>query len=209
MNVLVFFALFFGAMFLIPWLFKKFANTENGRQESEQAHQRPIPPRRRHRKIKSQNRSLRPEDEFPHWNPLYNDEIDWKTKAEPNYRKHVDYPPDWQRRRALAFIKDQGKCQKCGKACGHLACDPNQIWNFKFNEQLLYDADVHHAKHKSSGGDHSLDNLLLYCLLCHSREHPENSHIGARRALKGLGGGGSKQLFPRKAPKPPDEDMPF
>jgi hypothetical protein len=30
--------------------------------------------------IKPQNRSLHPEDEFPYWNPLHNDEDDWKTK---------------------------------------------------------------------------------------------------------------------------------
>lgn len=209
MNVLVLFALFFGAMFLIPWLVSKFGNEDNGSQEKEQNRQRSIPPRRRHRKIKSQNRSLRPEDQFPYWNPLHNDEAEWKTEIEPNYRKYAGYPPDWERRRALVFDKDKGKCQKCGKSCGHLACEQNQIWNFKFDEHLLYDADVHHAKHKSSGGDHGLDNLLLYCLLCHSKEHPENSNIRARRDVKGLGGGGSKQLFPRKAPKPPDKDVPF
>jgi hypothetical protein len=51
MNVLVFFALFFGAMFLIPWLAGKFGNTKNGSQEKEQNHQRSIPPKRRHRKL--------------------------------------------------------------------------------------------------------------------------------------------------------------
>jgi 5-methylcytosine-specific restriction endonuclease McrA len=100
-----------------------------------------------------------------------------ENEIEPTYRKYNGYPPDWERRRALVFIKDQGECQKCRKSCGHLACEPNQIWNFKFDEHLLYDADVHHAKHKSSAGNHGLDNLLLYCLLCHSKEHPENSDI--------------------------------
>jgi hypothetical protein len=209
MNVLVFFALFFGAMYLVPWLLGKFASTENSRQKNEQTRQHPIPPRRRPRKIKSQSRPLRPEDEFPYWNPLYNDEIDWRSEIEPSYRKHTGYPPDWERRRALVFIKDQGKCQKCGRACGHLACEPDQIWNFKFNEHLLYDADVHHSKHKSLGGNHGVENLLLYCLRCHSREHPNNSHLRGRSDLAGLGGGGSKLLFPRKAPKTPDKDVPF
>ncbi len=196
-------------MFLIPWLAGKFLNTNHSSSEKIQKYQRPIPQKRRHRKIKSGNRLVSPEQQFPNWNPIHNDEETWRSEIEQNYRKSAGYPPDWQRRRALVFVKDKGKCQKCGRSCGHLACSPNQIWNFKFTEHLLYDADVHHAKHISSGGDHDFGNLVLYCLLCHSKEHPENSNIRARRDVKGLGGGNAKDLFPRKAPKPPDEDVPF
>lgn len=208
MNVLVFFALFFGAMFLISWLVAKFGKTNNERLKIEPKRRPTIQPKQGRRKGKRQSWQLRPEVEFPYWNPLHNDEAVWITELEPRYRKHSGYPPDWERRRALVYFKDNGKCQKCGRSCGHIACEQNQVWNFKYDEHLLYDADVHHTKHKSQGGDHGLENLLLYCLLCHSNEHPENSSIRARRDLKGLGGG-SKELFPRKAPKTPDESVPF
>ena len=208
MNVLVFFALFFGAMFLIPWLVTKFGSTNEGPKETTPNRRPAIKPKRGRRKTKPQYRSLPPEEQFPYWNPLHDDEDGWRTEIEPKYRKHPGNPPDWERRRILVFFRDKGKCQKCRRACGHNACEEHQVWNFKFDEHLLYNADVHHVKHRSVGGDHGLDNLHLYCLRCHYSEHPNNSAIRARMDVMGLGGGGSKEILPIKAPRT-KEQMPF
>lgn len=194
---------------VVPWLLDKLSKPTIGQRRNPILDQ----PFVRAKRGVNRRHSTIPEnehkEEFPHYNPKQNDEVEWRNQIEPKFRKHPGLPPDWERRRALICIRAKKKCEKCGRTCGHLACEPDQIWGFRYDEHLLFDADVHHVKHRVSGGDHALDNLLLYCLRCHSLAHPENLQVRARRDLKGLGGGGSKSLFPRKAPKPTDKDVPF
>ncbi|MGH7991904.1 MAG: HNH endonuclease signature motif containing protein [Limisphaerales bacterium] len=206
--------LIFAAMFLIPWLFERSATTKIRGQEQPISNENPASRRRRFKRATSSWRSIQEKETFPRYNLSRNDEANWRTEIEPRYRKHTGYPPDWERRRTLAYIKAEGKCQcrNCGRPCGHLACEPNQIWGFTFDEHLLYDAHVHHAKHLASGGDHDLENLLLYCPRCHTREHPENSHLWASVVSRALSGGRRgrqrPELFRRKAPRPSDENAP-
>ena len=210
MNPLVYVLIFFGAMFVVPWLLGRSTPPNDKRPETSLA-KKNAPRKRRQKRIAFRQQQKSEEETYPRYNPNYieDNKAIWNEDIEQRHRKHSGLPPDWERRRALVFIKADGKCRKCGRRCGHLACEANQIWGFHFDEHLLYDADVHHDKPRASGGDHNLNNLLLYCLRCHSLEHPENSTLRARRDLKGLGGGGSKKLFPLKAPKTTDEDVPF
>ena len=199
--------LIIAAMFLVPWWFERSARSKT-RTEQAPADKGPAS-RKRRRRIGWKRRWKYEQETYPAYDPTKNDEFIWRTEIEPKYRKFSGRPPDWQRRRALVYVRDKGKCQKCGRQCGHLACEPNQIWCFNFDEQLLYDADVHHAMHQARGGDHDLKNLLLHCVRCHSIEHPKSSALSGRLAWQGLGGGNVKNSYRRKAPKPRDNDVPF
>jgi len=178
------------------------------------------PRKRPKRRNGLRNFALPQGDEFPYYDASRNDEANWRNVMEPQFRKHEDYPPDWQRRRALVFIRDKGRCQgsiqgqHCGRLCGRLLCEPNQIWSFKYDETLLVEAHVHHVKNRASNGDHDLRNLRLICPRCHMREHSGNHHLEALVISQALGGGRNRKtflrnLYRRKAPRAPGEDVPF
>jgi hypothetical protein len=107
-----------------------------------------------------------------------NDE--WEGSLELLNRTFGGYPPDWQRRRALVFIRAGGRCQKCGFLIGRLACKPGKLRRYPIGTKLLHGADVHHVVEISRGGRHDLENLKLLCAHCHSSEHPENEHLKAQ-----------------------------
>ncbi|MFO1512687.1 MAG: HNH endonuclease [Verrucomicrobiota bacterium] len=202
------------AMFIVPWLFEKFAKPTTGEQRPREAGQEVPPTKRRKRRLR------RPEfeNEFPDYDPNHNDKMEWKNQVELKFRKHAGYPPDWERRRAMVFLRDGGKCQgkeHRGGTCGRLLCEPDQIWNFKYDVRLLVEADVDHIRPVSAGGNHDLENLQLLCVRCHDLKHPGNSKLAARvlPRLVPRGRGRSKYLrkyfFTRKAPRPTDKDVPF
>jgi|HubBroStandDraft_5_1064220.scaffolds.fasta_scaffold133646_2 hypothetical protein len=205
MSAYIFAIAFLAAMFVIPWLFKKFTKPPNEPEETGAVKDR----LQRKRHSNSRYRRLGNENDFSEFDPNRNDESEWINQIEPKFRNASHLPPDWERRRILTYFKDKGKCGKCRRPCGHAACDPEQVWNFKPEAHLLYDADVHHRRCRFSGGDHSLENLVLYCLRCHSEEHPDNDGLWARRFQQALGGGNVKNCYRRKAPKKNDIDVPF
>lgn len=203
-------------IFIVPWLFEKFAKPAGEQKARISGETFPQTKRRfRQRSIVHRQEA---EDEFPDYDPDYNDELEWRSLVEAKFRKHAGYPPDWERRRVLVFLRAGGRCQSKdhrGGTCGRLLCEPNQIWNFAYSEKLLVDTHVDHIKSVSSGGDHDLENLQLLCARCHALKHPGNSKLGEMvlPRLVPRGRGRSKYLrkyfFTRKAPKPPDEDVPF
>jgi hypothetical protein len=184
--VLIVFVLMFG----LPWLVDRFSKTKvpNSKPKSNPEHPVSKVSRRRRRRSNPNQIEQTKENEFPEYDPFRHDQLQWETDIEPRFRNVAKRLPfDWERRRALVYVRDGGKCHKCGRQCGHLACEPEQIWNFEYSVHLLYDADVHHLQHRISGGVHGLENLVLICLRCHSLEHPENTRLWARRAIQGLG----------------------
>lgn len=69
------------------------------------------------------------------------------------YKEFWDYPPDWKWRRKQIIQRDGG-CKRCGAS---------------INSELVF--HVHHIINKDEvNGNHSLDNLVLRCELCHSKE---------------------------------------
>lgn len=218
MNSGIIIILLIAALYFVPILYQRFGRffpLKGERPENQALEIVPPPVRRRHRTTSSRERVIY-ENEFPYYDPIRNHETVSRAEVEPKYRRYryANYPPDWERRRAMIFIKDEGRCGSCGRPCGRLACEPHQLWGFSFDEHLLYDAHVHHKVHLSSGGDHGLGNLSLYCPRCHTREHPENSRLWASVVSRTLGGGrrGRKQnkdIFRRKAPRTTDDDFPF
>lgn len=202
------------AMFVVPWLFEKFCKSEPGKEKPQfdrELTSKPRPKFRKrkvHRESKPTRRSK--EKEYSEFDPARNEQTEWENEVELQYRNFPRVlPPDWERRRALTYLKDNGKCQLCGRQCGHLACDPEEIWNFKYDAHLLYDADVHHFKHRANGGRHNLENLGLYCLSCHSKEHPNNNSLWARKIWLAMGGGNVENCYRRKAPRKDDFEVPF
>ena len=107
-----------------------------------------------------------------------NDE--WESSLELLNRTLGGYPPDWQRRRALVFIRAGGRCQKCGALTGRLHCKPRKLRRYPIGARLLHGAHVHHVVEISRGGRHDLENLKLLCANCHSSEHPENDSLKAQ-----------------------------
>lgn len=79
------------------------------------------------------------------------------------------YPPDWERRRMLAFERASGRCESCGLPAGRIAPGEDG-WRVR-------SAHVHHVRPISRGGRHGLANLRLLCAKCHSAEHPENDAL--------------------------------
>ena len=203
------------AAFLISWLIgliHKSARQIGGELEQQARDDRAVSARRR-LLSGSRRRPLDLEEGFPRYNPSRNDEAIWRAEVETKFRQHPGYPPDWERRRVLVFLRDDGKCRNCGRPCGHLLCEPDQIWGFDYDEKLVVDAHIHHAKNLASGGDHSLANLSLLCPRCHVRKHPKNSGLLAGVVTQFMGGGRRgnryRKYYRRKAPKPPEEDVPF
>ncbi|NOS71050.1 MAG: HNH endonuclease [Verrucomicrobia bacterium] len=202
-------------MFIVPWLFDKVIKPAAGGEitpKSKEALPKPKNRIRRKRSLVHQH-----EDEFPDYDPSHNDELEWKDIVELKFRKHPGYPPDWERRRVMVFLRDGGKCQSQehrGGNCGRLLCEPDQIWHFTYNIKLLVDAHVDHIKPISVGGDHDLANLQLLCARCHSLRHPGNSKLDAM-ILPRIAPRGKerkkflKTFYVRKAPKPPDSSVPF
>lgn len=201
-------------MFVFPWLVEKFSKSDPGEKKPQIERELPPKPRRKSGKRKLRRESIlarrSKEKEYPEFDPARNEQIEWENEIEPQYRTFPKIlPPDWERRRALTFLENKGKCQRCGRQCGHLACDPDQIWNFKYDAHLLYGADVHHIKHRSKCGLHNLENLELCCLACHSKEHPDNNSLWARRTWLAMGGGNVENCYRRKAPPKHDFEVPF
>ena len=199
-------------MLVVPWLFGKFAKPTTDEQGVREAAQDIPQPKRRKRK----RYQWEPENQYPDYDPNHNDQLEWRNLVEAQFRKHAGYPPDWERRRSLVFLRDRGKCQSKehrGGTCGRLLCEANQIWNFKYGVRLLVEAHVDHITSISNGGDHSLENLQLLCPSCHALKHGDwqLATMGGVRIPKGRGRSKymRKYFFTRKAPKPSDEDVPF
>ena len=66
------------------------------------------------------------------------------------------YPPDWEKRRAKVFERDEYECQGCGENVEHID-----------NDSL----HAHHITPISEGGGHSLTNLVTLCGDCHTLAH--------------------------------------
>jgi 5-methylcytosine-specific restriction endonuclease McrA len=108
------------------------------------------------------------------------EEQNWRSSVEPIYRVHETYPPDWERRRALVFIRDKGCCSQCRAKIGKLLCDAEKVFGVSSVQRLVKGADIHHEKPISMGGTHELENLKLICLACHAMEHPKNENLRKR-----------------------------
>jgi len=104
-------------------------------------------------------------------------ERNWRTSMEPLLRNSSGYPADWQRRRALVWIRAHGRCELCLRRIGRLSCGHDEIWVLPPEEHLLFGAQVHHIQHRLRGGDHSMENLRLICDQCHAAEHPGNQNL--------------------------------
>src|SRR4051812_37556628 len=61
----------------------------------------------------------------------------WERREEPRWRKAAIYPCDWERRRALVFVRDRGICQRCHGPCGTLKCSPSAIWSYPVSIRLI------------------------------------------------------------------------
>ena len=59
-------------------------------------------------------------------------------------------PKDWHDRRKIIHDRDGGRCIRCGVAVE------------------LGDCHIHHLLRRSSGGDHSIQNLVTLCRSCHT-----------------------------------------
>lgn len=217
-TALTILAALFGFVAICNWLEGVLAKRRAGNTKAQSQRPESAPPQNQAPLKPANVRRLTPANEFPAYNPNRNDESEWTQRVEPKFRKHPNYPPDWERRRALVFLRDGGKCQNNehrGGKCGRLLCEPAQIWNFAYSEKLLVEAHVDHIKPISSGGDHHLPNLQLLCPRCHSLKHPDNFKLGAMALPKLVPRGRGrkeylrKHFYTRKAPKPPDNDVPF
>jgi hypothetical protein len=72
-------------------------------------------------------------------------------KLQPFFEQLWEMPPDWEWRRQQVYQREDGNCENCG------------IY-------LSNSFDVHHIIPQSEkAGDHSLDNLKLFCRKCHSK----------------------------------------
>ena len=92
----------------------------------------------------------------------------WLEREEPLYRHdQPGYPEDWDLRRIYVHRRDDNTCSQCGR----YQRVRTSLFN-PFDAKLYGPFHVHHIKHISQGGDHSLDNLELLCIDCHEDEHP-------------------------------------
>ncbi len=131
----------------------------------------------------------------------------WEQHHEPQWRVSATYPPDWERRRALVFIRDAGTCQRCRKPCGTLKCSPRAVWSHPASIRILTGAHIHHLQKRSRGGDHSLGNLSLLCEPCHLAEHPDNEFF-AERCAEIKASSEARQPY-KEPPTPIEEEMPY
>jgi hypothetical protein len=100
------------------------------------------------------------------------------NEVEPSFREARDYPQDWERRRALVFIRSNGRCSECDTAFGaNLKCNAELIWDYPYDYRLVFGMHVHHKRAIGEGGNHSLENLVPLCSSCHSKRHPRNQHL--------------------------------
>jgi 5-methylcytosine-specific restriction endonuclease McrA len=74
----------------------------------------------------------------------------WENEARYRRTSGGTNPPDWPKRRAVVYDRDQGRCRRCGRELELIRCH------------------IHHVKRRSEGGDHSLDNLVTLCRDCHT-----------------------------------------
>jgi len=102
---------------------------------------------------------------------------DWIRSDYSRFATLPDYPPDWERRRSLVFVRDKGLCRHCQRPCGQLRCAARAIWDHQFSQRLLTGAHIHHATPLSRGGTHRLPNLELVCESCHIALHPDNPEL--------------------------------
>ena len=72
------------------------------------------------------------------------------------------YPPDWSERKARCRQRDKESCRLCGS-----------------NKRL----HVHHIKPVSSGGSHTLQNLITLCRRCHMRQKYYDHRVLVEKAL--------------------------
>ena len=73
------------------------------------------------------------------------------------YNFYLDYPPDWEERRAEVTARDK-VCSGCGSA---------------------WDLHVHHLTPLAKGGTNRTDNLTLLCNACHTGAHHVQEFAGA------------------------------
>jgi len=105
------------------------------------------------------------------------DEV-WLKRIEPQLRsdKSEDgYPADWFWRREFVLQGAGGKCSR--PACSN---PPKH---------------VHHEKHLSKGGDHSLGNLEPLCPSCHAGEHPQNPILNPHKRYRSFRRKMQRQLW--------------
>ena len=77
-------------------------------------------------------------------------ELELRMKSPAGY---ADSPADWLERRAWVISRDHGQCVRCGGTAG---------------------LQVHHRIPRAKAWNHSVDNLELLCVYCHSAEHGTN-----------------------------------
>ena len=80
--------------------------------------------------------------------------LEHRMKSPADY---ADSPADWLERRAWVRARDNGRCVRCGGTAG---------------------LQVHHRVPRSREWNHSVDNLELLCVSCHSVEHRNRSRPG-------------------------------
>jgi len=65
-------------------------------------------------------------------------------------------PPDWDERRSTVISRDNHHCTQCG---------------WPTDQKLLRrNLHVHHVTARSNGGNHSIDNLVTLCHVCHRKQ---------------------------------------
>ena len=113
----------------------------------------------------------------------------YRAEIEPRHRSHrPGYPPDWEIRRALVFLRDRGMCSECQSFCATTSHLEERLWArdpelLEPKDRFVSGGHVHHITPVSEGGDHSLGNLTLTCALCHAKEHEGN--VGLRTNAEG------------------------
>lgn len=132
----------------------------------------------------------------------------WESELEPQWRTYAGYPPDWERRRAIVYVRDRGICQKCRMKCGKMSGWLFSVWGMNLRTKIVTGAHVHHVRHRSNGGDHGIENLQLLCESCHAREHPENRDFAAKVAARIAAREELKRIL-NPPPSPPPDDVPF
>ena len=81
------------------------------------------------------------------------------SEVEPGYRfdRLPRLPRDWEWWKLCVHSRARGRCALCRR-------------------RVPADVDPHNQRTRGEGGDHSLSNLVLFCLRCHREQHPEYAH---------------------------------